>query len=258
MTNCVIVVPIYKETPTFNERKSLEQLFNVLGGFDIYLMTPNGLNVDEYKKMHEELYVAEFDKYFFDGRLRYGELMNKADFYKYFNNKGYEYMLVYQPDCWVFKNELQAWCDKGYDYVGAPFFIKWFADRNLFVGNGGFSLRRLSAMIDYTTKFSGKGLPHDGTDDGFFAANFDKSLKIPTKEEAALFSLETFPREQYEVTKTLPFGCHAYKRYDWAFWKPFIGYDALDFKNEVTFCILTYKESENAKKWYNTFKDTPI
>ena len=253
MNKCVIVVPIYKENPTFNERKSLEQLFKVLGEYEICLFTPEGLNVDEYKKMHSNLMVKEFDKYYFSGRLRYGELMNNPDFYQQF--EGYDYMLVYQPDCWVFKDELLAWCDKGYDYIGAPFFIKWFVDRNLFVGNGGFSLRKVSSMIEYTKKFAGKGLPHDGTDDGFFAANFDRSLKIPTKEEAALFSLETFPREQYEQTKTLPFGCHAYKRYDWAFWKPFIGYDAYDFKNDVTFCILTYNESENAKKWYHTFKD---
>lgn len=254
--NCIIVVPIYKEIPTFDERKSLEQLFKVLGHKDISLIIPKGLNIDEYKNMHDGLMAQEFDEYYFGGRLKYGELMNNAKFYQTFKNKGYEYMLVYQPDCWVFRDELDKWCEMGYDYIGAPFFVKWFMDRGLFVGNGGFSLRKIGSMISYINEFGVKGVQHYGTDDGFFAANYGHKLNIPTPKVAAQFSLEEAAFGQYNESKILPFGCHAYKKYDWGFWKEHIDYNPYKkLKDEVTFCILTYNESENAKTWYRRFKD---
>jgi hypothetical protein len=56
-------------------------------------------------------------------------------------------MLIYQLDAWVFKDDLMKWCNKGYDYIGAP----WFEDFGSYekgkklwrVGNGGFSLRKI-------------------------------------------------------------------------------------------------------------------
>lgn len=256
MERCIIVVPVYKETPTYNERKSIEQLITILGSHDICLIVPKGLNVDEYKKMSDKFLVEEFNPYYFTGRLKYGELMNYSGFYKTFKDKGYEYLLVYQPDCWVFRDELDKWCDMGYDYIGAPFFVKWFSDRGLFVGNGGFSLRKIESMISYIEEFGSKGMPHDGTDDGFFAANYHNKLNIPKPELAAEFSLETAAYGQYNHTHVLPFGCHAYRRYDWNFWKNYINYNPYEnLKEEVTFCILTYNESDNAKVWYRRYKD---
>jgi hypothetical protein len=73
--------------------------------------------------------------------------MCSIGFYEVFRQ--YEYMLIYQLDCWVFRDELEMWCDKGYDYIGAPFFVKWFVDRGIYVGNGGFSLRKISNIIEY-------------------------------------------------------------------------------------------------------------
>jgi len=252
---CIIVVPAYKEHMTNDEIHSLMRLKKVLGAnHRICLVCPDDISVDEYHRVMGSLLVFSFDKEFFTDRMAYGRLMNSVFFYNAF--KEYEYMLIYQLDCWVFNDELNEWCDKGYDYVGAPFFVKWFSDRGLYVGNGGFSLRKVSSMIEYLNKFVGKNLPHEGTDDGFFAANFDRSLKIPTPMEAALFSLEEAPAQHYEKTKKLPFGCHAYKKYDWDFWKSYINYNPYeDLKKNVTFCILTYKESENAKVWYRRFKD---
>lgn len=251
MEKCVIIVPCYKayESHTRDEMQSNDQLIRVLGKHDICYIAPEGLELPNGTR------VEYFSKDFFNDRMSYGRLMNDPNFYRRFSN--YEYMLIYQLDCWVFRDELDEWCNKGYDYIGAPFFVRWFSDRGLFVGNGGFSLRKISSIINYLEKYSGKGLPHDGTDDGFFAANFENSLKIPTPKEASLFSLEEMPARQYvQNGNKLPFGCHAYKRYDWNFWKQFIHYDAYaDLKKNVTFCILNYKNTENAKVWYRRFRD---
>lgn len=243
---CVVVVPVYKSSLSKDEERSLWQARAVLAGFDICFVAPQGLDL---KGERVEYFPADF----FKSRLDYGRLLNTVDFYARFAK--YEYMLVYQLDCWVFKNELDEWCDKGYDYIGAPFFVKWFAERNLYVGNGGFSLRKIRSMITYIKNNGRPGVPHFGTDDGFFAANFDKSLNIPRPEIAALFSLEAKPREQYERTHVLPFGCHAYKRYDWPFWQNFIIYDALKtLKDNITFAILNYGNDENAANWYRAFR----
>lgn len=60
-------------------------------------------------------------------------------------------MLIYQLDAWVFRDELLDWCNKGYDYIGAPFYKNWGSHDNgdelWSVGNGGFSLRRIQYHI---------------------------------------------------------------------------------------------------------------
>jgi Protein of unknown function (DUF5672) len=64
---------------------------------------------------------------------------------------GYEYMLTYELDAFVFKDELEYWCEKGWDYIGAP----WLRHDDhaapgllpIGVGNSGFSLRRISTML---------------------------------------------------------------------------------------------------------------
>ena len=257
MNKCIIVVPIYKEHMTNDEKQSLLQLKKVLGGtHQVALVSPENVNVDEYYDVWGgQLLDFKFDPAFFKDRTTYCKLVTRDWFYKTFEE--YEYMLIYQLDCWVFRDDLDAWCNEGYDYIGAPFFVKWFADRGLFVGNGGFSLRKIDSIIKYLQKYDGKGLPHDSTDDGFFAANYEHTLNIPTPQVASLFSLEVSPAPQYENNgKKLPFGCHAYKRYDWNFWKQFINYDCYsELKENVTFCILNYNNTENAKVWYRRFKD---
>lgn len=254
MKKCAIMVPVYSEHMTVDERHSLQQLKKILGWCDTYLVCPKGMNEKEYfDEYGNTLRMKRYDSKFFEGREGYCKLMCSPFLYEDFSE--YEYTLVYQLDCWVFSDKLYEWCDKGYDYIGAPFFVKWFSDRNIYVGNGGFSLRKNATIKDYLVKYSGKGLPHDGTDDGFFAANFDGTLKIPEPKVASEFSLEERPAEQYHNNgDKLPFGCHAYRRYNWKFWKDFIDYDAFEeLRNNITFCVLNYNDSKNAVKWYKRY-----
>lgn len=81
----------------------------------------------------------------------------------------YEFMLIYQTDAYVFRHELQTWCDKGFDYVGAPWTEnsnEWFQDligkkggskigSTIFyptAGNGGFSLRSVAKINSLMSK----------------------------------------------------------------------------------------------------------
>ena len=67
-------------------------------------------------------------------------------------------MLFHELDAFVFRDELEAWCDAGYDYIGAPWFEHFTRSTGqsavLGVGNGGFSLRRVSAALRVLRSFS--------------------------------------------------------------------------------------------------------
>src|SRR6185312_14561683 len=58
----------------------------------------------------------------------------------------YKYILFYELDAWVFRDELNYWCTKGYDYIGAPW-LDSSTKQIVGVGNGGFSLRKVNSSI---------------------------------------------------------------------------------------------------------------
>jgi hypothetical protein len=59
---------------------------------------------------------------------------------------------------------------------------------------------------------------------GIEAPKFDPMFRIPSAEEALSFAFEVSPRWSYEHHgRKLPFGCHAWGRYDRAFWEEMRG-----------------------------------
>ena len=57
----------------------------------------------------------------------------------------------------------------------------------------------------------------------FIAPRYFKDFKVADFECAMYFSFETQPRRLYKTTNNkLPFGCHAWQKYDPEFWKEFI------------------------------------
>lgn len=174
-----IIIPIYKEIPTHDDLISLKQAFHILGNHKITFIHPKHLNVSEYKKFNSS-FIA-FEDHFFKNILGYNQLMMSVDFYKTFSQK---YILIYQTDCFVFRDELINWCKKDFDYIGAPWirsseripFFKLFFDRSIStfksiinfkgngkwqkdksllyntVGNGGLSLRKREKFIEVLNK----------------------------------------------------------------------------------------------------------
>ena len=49
-------------------------------------------------------------------------LMLSPFFYESFLD--FKYVLIHQLDVFIFKDELNYWCNQNYDYIGAP----WFKD----------------------------------------------------------------------------------------------------------------------------------
>lgn len=146
---CAVAIIAYLPTPPEGERASYERCLAVLGEHPLKLVCPESLDISLYVGLAAEhgrrIEAVRFPDACFRSVATYNRLMLTPDFYHRF--KAYEYILVYQLDAWVFRDELSDWCCRGYAYVGAPF----FTDRGEmlpFAGNGGFSLRRVRTFLD--------------------------------------------------------------------------------------------------------------
>ena len=263
----IIVIPVYKKEPDKFEILSLRRCLKILGKHTICLLTPATLDLSQYQAIFGEMsgtFITEhFDDAYFKSQKGYNQLLLTREFYERFQS--WNYMLIYQLDAYVFSDQLKEWCEKGYDYIGAPWCklnqtIDWNNS-----GNGGFSLRFIPAFIRifshtgnvlnlqglwnfhryrgplHRTPLAIKGLfgVHnrlaDYTDglrvneDLFFASLKHctrKPFKVPDSKVAMHFAFEEKPSYLYAKTGKLPFGCHAFLKNEYdTFYKPLIEKD---------------------------------
>ncbi len=141
-----IVVPMYKEKLSENEKISIKHLLHFLGNYDKYFITPKKLRTN-----HPEFKIIKFNNKYFKNTKTYSKLLLTKNFYKKFND--YKYILIYQLDALVFSDQLLYWCNKNYDYIGAPWINSEMKKLNHnynkpdHCGNGGFSLRNIKNSI---------------------------------------------------------------------------------------------------------------
>lgn len=145
-----IVIPVYYEQPNVLDTATMTQLDKVIGNkYDIYIVCPAELNLSEWKKLVSKPAKVAFDKEYFNGYHGYSQLCISKDFYGRFLNLGYDYMCLFQTDVWLFKDGIQEFADMEYDYIGAPILSRGSLWKHVpAVGNGGFSLRKLSVFKD--------------------------------------------------------------------------------------------------------------
>ncbi|MDX8338074.1 DUF5672 family protein [Draconibacterium sp. IB214405] len=150
-----VIIPVYKELPDKSELMSFKQCLNVLGRHPIVLVCPHKMILSEYEKIANDYNVdirgERFDDYFFSSIEGYNRLMLSKEFYSRFKES--KYILIYQLDAWVFKDELNYWCNEDHDYIGAPWFENYGSEEEGMkltneIGNGGFSLRKVQFCID--------------------------------------------------------------------------------------------------------------
>ena len=242
-----IVIPVYKLALTELEKISLRQCMTVLSGYPVKIAKPASLDFPELRKEFPSIEFISFDDAYFKGIDAYNRLMIWEGFYKSFSD--YEYILIYQLDAYVFRDELADWCRKGYDYIGAPSLHQEEFDKlsaaskdsfasalssNRFVLNGGLSLRRVPAFLRYLKIYNMFYPAWLGNEDMLFSQEATRLipmklfLKLPTWQEALQFSFEKSPAATFEITgRKLPFACHAWERYDPDFWASFIPFKPL-------------------------------
>lgn len=250
--SCIVVFPLY-QAPDAIELSFLENGLNLTKGFKQVIAAPEGLLIDEAFGKLEQLEVKRFAKHYFEGIAGYNQLLLSEVFYLAFSL--YDYLLIHQADVYLFKDELRFWCEKGYDYIGAPWFRpdllnkgkifnffqelklalkrnKVYASRHNKAGNGGLSLRKISSALKVLKEVSPALLQQYSGNSGD-ACNEDifwsleaprlTSFKIPELEEAMRFAIEFHPSRAFEyLGNELPFGCHAPLRHEPHFWRKFI------------------------------------
>jgi len=250
-----VVVTFVWTDMSLKERSALNQGLKVLGHHPFVIVHPEGYPVDFLLRddMPNLTHLALPNENF-TSVMSYNAMMLTPQFYQHFQQ--YEYMLIYQTDAWVFSDQLEYWCDKGYDYIGAPWMLndklyertlgQWVTrlmslmpirnghlhSAHIFhhVGNGGFSLRRIATMIDILERnqefIATLTDGHESMEDVVISIILKERehLKIPDWHEALYFSWEKAPRLCQKITKgTLPFGCHDTKARYWdSFWSKII------------------------------------
>ena len=143
-----IIVPVYKEELNDFEKLSLAQLHKVLGNnYDVYLIGPEKMDICRYIAIYPHMVYIPMDPKWFESIHSYSQLCMQYSFYDRFSE--YEYILLYQLDAWLFRDEIHDFCKLGYDFIGAPIFSDKCGWPDVpKVGNGGFSLRRIETFKD--------------------------------------------------------------------------------------------------------------
>lgn len=254
-----VAIPVYRAALSENERISLRRCIQVLEKHPIVLVKPAALDLSSLDAEFPCLRTEPFADHYFEGVRGYNSLMLSPEFYRRF--AAFDYVLIHQLDAFIFRDELLDWSLRGYDYIGAPWithkalssragecglkFKRWLYERVdrrrpdtavyphykrlLFrVGNGGLSLRRISAFLRVLEQFKAKAENAARSDpflneDQFFSIEVNhgrENLFVPDYRTASRFAVELCPRLSVERLNRgeLPFGCHAWDKYETAFW----------------------------------------
>lgn len=251
LSDILIIIPVHRAQLTPDEQVSVSQCERVLGRYAVRFAAPESVRAVEG---FEHIAVEHFADDCFQSVASYNRLMMSAAFYERF--AGYAYILIYQPDAFVFRDELLQWAQAGYSYVGAPWILKakyrtWWGRMILRLrglkyrlrnepfrplllgdktGNGGLSLRKTAefirvcrteqAAIAESIQMSGRWSEYN--EDAFWATRPD--FRYPDVQTALRFAFDLYPEECLRQTNhALPFGCHGWcKEEVSAFWRPII------------------------------------
>lgn len=249
-----VVIPIYRTLTPFEEA-SLRQTRKVLANYPIEIIYPEGAAIERLVAEREGLESRAVSNEWLgskNGIAGYNAMCLSEEFYALYAD--YDYILICHTDAWIFRDELAEWCEKGYDYVGAPWpkrkkydnpIIKCFLklSKALFsspthllrqdgfnkVGNGGLSLRKIESFIEACDRYATiieYFKSHHGTryNEDWFWAIIPKEFHYPTVREALRFSWDVKPELCYELAGgELPFGCHGWTKENfYKFWQPII------------------------------------
>lgn len=246
----VIIIPFYKATLSNLEKISLTQCEKILPNYPKIAIKPKHLTLPAELNNYNFFDIISFDDQYFNGIQGYNELMLSDIFYGAFLK--YSYILIHQLDAFVFKDDLDYWCNQGFDYIGAPWlrrnnyphFLKAFVTKSLIylhtrfnitkhgvssrkqfddkVGNGGFSLRRVSKFNQLCLSMRPQILTylkrheHEFHEDAFWSVEVNRKkriLNIPDYKVGVRFSFELAPERALMLNNyELPFGCHAWDK----------------------------------------------
>lgn len=235
-----IVVPVYKSELDHNEKLVVDNLLKLYNISNLCIVGPISIS---YPIEFSTFEKVKFNDLYFNSINGYNKLMLSREFYERFSN--YKYILIHQLDAYLFKDELNYWCEQNFDYIGAPWFrderkiVKLFRSKKIKergiifnkVGNGGLSLRKTKTFLDFISAHKNiinTNISHElyGIEDVFWSIIAPQyyNFKIPMIKKASRFSLDRKPKIGMELNNNeLPYGCHGFeKKKTKDFWKKYI------------------------------------
>jgi hypothetical protein len=235
LSNCAVLIPVHRPTLSPSEEFSVFTSLGNLREHDAYWIAPQSMDTSYYLNRFGQGQVIRHPDEFFNDVQGYSRLLVSEDFYRRFCD--YEFVLICQTDAIVVKPELRYWLELPYDYIGAPWpsgyslnlapkelSVSGGVRCNAFVGNGGLSLRRVRTCIGLIREFSSlsaEWYKFGHAEDLFFAflGTLSKDFVLPNVATAARFSHDIEPAYLQElIGHELPFGVHAWEKYDRNLW----------------------------------------
>lgn len=237
---CAIIIPIYQDAPeSIIEQCSLQSLLQNSSKFtkthySVILIGPKKIQhrIDELSNNISTYFYTSsslFDDEYFESPITYSQLLKSHSFYELF--KDYDYILIYQTDCFMLSDNITEWVEAGYDYVGAPIVSENSGWRIVpVVGNGGCSLRKVDWFLKVTDpngevqsrfkdelskEISARENGYENFEDLYFAEllAYYNGMKRPNYKEAALFAWDMNPDIMIGVTRgKFPGFLHAYDK----------------------------------------------
>lgn len=254
-----IVIPYYKTILSNDEKISLKHLIKFLGRYDKFLILPISIKTPPCKIPHAK--IVYFPNQHFISVKTYSKLLTTESFYQKFLNYEYILIyqfdaLVFSDQLMYWCNQGYDYIGAPLynSLIGKLSYQKGSPTSG---GNGGFSLRKVKSFIrtieiaeslakktsdNYengklrfllaalTNKSHGIWLKYSPqvypfNEDGFWsfeAVKYYPKFKVASFREALGFSFEKSPEKCFRLnSKKLPFGCHAWAKYDRNFWNKY-------------------------------------
>jgi hypothetical protein len=277
--NPVIIIPVHKPRPTVLELISIRQCGRCLTGREILFLAPEGLPLDAYKEIIPVAGSMRVPKTYMESISAYNSMMISPHIYNKLSS--YSHMIISEPDAIILRDEIDDWCAKEVDYIGAPWFAGYARPAIdapfLGVGNFGLSLIRLPAARNAVNakarwysramflqdakaalrasaegqlrraaghfrrailgcgragQLRGARKIYDGNCDIFWSnvvPEIMPSFRVASTEDALAFSWEVLPQRCFQMRQgRLPFGIHAWAKYDPDFLIPHLRASGVD------------------------------
>lgn len=236
MPAVVVIVPVYQPALNALEAYSLDRSMATLHAREVVFIGPEGLDLSWYRARYGEIVYRAYPAPYFASIPGYNRLLLSQAFYRDFAD--HEFSLICQTDAIALRDELDDWCARPFDYVGAPWPDGYslmvnagqFEGANgklvrVMVGNGGFSLRRnrkAIALLDEFAVVLNVFLQTGSSEDLFFSVmgSLSQDFLVPNEITASHFSMELRPSHYHAVNGgRLPMGTHAWWKSEPEFWR---------------------------------------
>ncbi len=235
MASIIALVPIYQDQLKEIENRSLEEFNLKIKQIPKAFIAPKNLDTTWYKVEYPDIPVFVFEQWDKGSLEDYNDLMLTEEFYQRFSE--YEFIFLFQTDARFLGTEEQLieFAGTEYDYYGAPwgdegmrfvkrvipgaghFRILRVLEQEVIakVGNGGVSLRRVSAMIQFLKKHKKKIAKWEKAEDlfiGYYGAKYPKTIQLPDINTAYRFAMEMNMKEKI-LAGQKPMAVHKWEKF---------------------------------------------